>query len=60
MLRCSPITQYPGGPVDKPVAAAAKRLGATPAQVIMSWVHSKGVVVVTYVMPYHSTTEGVY
>ncbi|KAH8104657.1 Aldo/keto reductase [Cristinia sonorae] len=43
----SPITQYPGGPVDKPIAAAAKRLGATPAQVIMAWVRSKGIVVVT-------------
>jgi len=43
----SPITRYPGGPVDKPVAAAAKRLGATPTQVILAWVRSKGVVIVT-------------
>ncbi|KAI0345958.1 Aldo/keto reductase [Trametopsis cervina] len=43
----SPITKYPGGPVDKPVNAAAKRLGATPTQVILSWVRSKGVVIVT-------------
>lgn len=43
----APITRYPGGPVDKPVNAAAKRLGATPTQVILSWVHSKGVVIVT-------------
>ncbi|THG93590.1 hypothetical protein EW026_g7687 [Hermanssonia centrifuga] len=43
----SPITQYPGGPVDAPVNAAAKRLGATPTQVILSWVRSKGVVIVT-------------
>ncbi|KAI0802069.1 Aldo/keto reductase [Irpex lacteus] len=43
----APITRYPGGPVDKPVNAAAKRLGATPTQVILSWVRSKGVVIVT-------------
>ncbi|KAJ7587203.1 Aldo/keto reductase [Mycena floridula] len=42
-----PITRNPGGPVDAPVAATAKRLGATPAQVIILWVRSKGVVVVT-------------
>jgi diketogulonate reductase-like aldo/keto reductase len=44
---CSPITKYPGGPVDAPINAAAKRLGATPTQVIMSWVRSKGVAIVT-------------
>ncbi|KIP10201.1 hypothetical protein PHLGIDRAFT_101545 [Phlebiopsis gigantea 11061_1 CR5-6] len=43
----APITRYPGGPVDKPVNAAAKRLGATPTQVILAWVRSKGVVIVT-------------
>ncbi|EED77286.1 predicted protein [Postia placenta Mad-698-R] len=43
----SPITRYPGGPVDKPVNAAAKRLGATATQVILSWVKAKGVVIVT-------------
>ncbi|KAJ3523348.1 hypothetical protein NM688_g8745 [Phlebia brevispora] len=43
----SPITRYPGGPVDKPVNAAAKRLEITPTQVILSWVRSKGVVIVT-------------
>ncbi|PCH40290.1 Aldo/keto reductase [Wolfiporia cocos MD-104 SS10] len=43
----SPITSLPGGPVDKPVNAAAKRLGATPAQVIQAWVRAKGVVIVT-------------
>jgi len=43
----APITRYPGGPVDKPVAAAAKRLNASPTQVILSWVKSKGVVIVT-------------
>ncbi|KAJ7758095.1 NADP-dependent oxidoreductase domain-containing protein [Mycena maculata] len=43
----SPITKTPGGPVDAPVAAAAKRLGITPTQVILLWVKSKGVVIVT-------------
>jgi len=43
----APITRYPGGPVDKPVLAAAERLGATPAQVILAWVRSKGVAIVT-------------
>jgi aryl-alcohol dehydrogenase-like predicted oxidoreductase len=33
--------------VDAPVAAAAKRLGITPTQVILLWVKSKGVVIVT-------------
>jgi diketogulonate reductase-like aldo/keto reductase len=41
------ITQNPGGPVDAVVDAAAKRLGATPNQVIFSWVRSKGVAIVT-------------
>lgn len=45
----SPLTQYPGGPVDKPIQVAAERLGATPAQVIFLWVRSKGVTIVTYV-----------
>ncbi|KAL0961394.1 hypothetical protein HGRIS_006345 [Hohenbuehelia grisea] len=43
----TPITRYPGGPVDEPVAKAAKRLGATPTQVILLWVRSKGAVIVT-------------
>ncbi|KAI0755073.1 Aldo/keto reductase [Daedaleopsis nitida] len=43
----APITRYPGGAVDKPVQAAAKRLNATPTQVILSWVKAKGVVIVT-------------
>ncbi|KAJ7486188.1 NADP-dependent oxidoreductase domain-containing protein [Mycena galericulata] len=43
----APITRYPGGPVDAPIAAAAKRLGITPTQVILLWVRSKGVVIVT-------------
>ncbi|KAG1861886.1 NADP-dependent oxidoreductase domain-containing protein [Suillus tomentosus] len=41
------ITQNPGGPVDAIVNAAAKRIGATPNQVIFSWVRSKGVAIVT-------------
>ncbi|KAG1836348.1 NADP-dependent oxidoreductase domain-containing protein [Suillus subalutaceus] len=41
------ITQKPGGPVDAVVNAAAKRIGATPNQVIFSWVRSKGVAIVT-------------
>jgi len=43
----SSITQNPGGPVDAVVDAAAKRIGATPNQVIFSWVRSKGVTIVT-------------
>jgi len=43
----APITTKPGGPVDAPVAKIAKRLGATPAQVIFSWVKAKGAVIVT-------------
>ncbi|KAL1950687.1 hypothetical protein VTO73DRAFT_5811 [Trametes versicolor] len=42
-----PITKYPGGPVDKPVAAAAKRLNASDVQVLLAWVKSKGVAIVT-------------
>ncbi|KAG2050224.1 Aldo/keto reductase [Suillus hirtellus] len=41
------ITQNPGGPVDAVVNAAAKRIGATPNQVLFSWVRSKGVAIVT-------------
>ncbi|KAK7681594.1 hypothetical protein QCA50_015327 [Cerrena zonata] len=43
----APITRFPGGPVDKPVESAAERLGASPTQVLLSWVKSKGVVIVT-------------
>jgi diketogulonate reductase-like aldo/keto reductase len=43
----TPITKAPGGPADAPIAAAAKRLGATPAQVIFLWARSKGVAIVT-------------
>ncbi|KIO23259.1 hypothetical protein M407DRAFT_214936 [Tulasnella calospora MUT 4182] len=41
------ITRYPGGPVDEPVRKAAERLNATPVQVLLAWVRSKGAVVVT-------------
>lgn len=43
----TPVTKTPGGPVDAPVAAAARRLGATPVQAILKWVQQKGVVIVT-------------
>jgi diketogulonate reductase-like aldo/keto reductase len=43
----SPITTYPGGPVDVPIKAAAKRIGATPTQVVFLWVKAKGAVIVT-------------
>jgi len=43
----TPITKIPGGPVDEPIQRAADRLKATPAQVLLSWVRSKGVVIVT-------------
>ncbi|KIK83957.1 hypothetical protein PAXRUDRAFT_832020 [Paxillus rubicundulus Ve08.2h10] len=45
------ITKNPGGPVDAVVNAAAKRISATPNQVIFAWVRSKGAVIVTYVIP---------
>ncbi|KAJ3988090.1 Aldo/keto reductase [Lentinula detonsa] len=43
----SPITTYPGGPVDSPLKAAAQRIGATPTQVIFMWVRAKGAVIIT-------------
>ncbi|GAW01093.1 Aldo ketoreductase [Lentinula edodes] len=43
----SPITTYPGGPVDVPLKAAAQRIGATPTQVVFLWVKAKGAVIVT-------------
>jgi len=42
-----PVTQLPGGPVDKPVKAAAKRLGATDDQILLAWAKAKGAVVLT-------------
>ncbi|KAG1748588.1 NADP-dependent oxidoreductase domain-containing protein [Suillus lakei] len=41
------ITENPGGPVDAIVNAAARRIGATPNQVLFSWVRSKGATIVT-------------
>ncbi|CAA7262783.1 unnamed protein product [Cyclocybe aegerita] len=43
----SPITRYPGGPVDVPLKKAAQRLGITPTQVVFLWVRAKGAVIVT-------------
>ncbi|KLO14798.1 Aldo/keto reductase [Schizopora paradoxa] len=43
----TPITRTPGGPVDPVLKSIGLRLGATPAQVIFSWVKSKGAVIVT-------------
>ncbi|KAF7290444.1 Aldo-ket-red domain-containing protein [Mycena chlorophos] len=43
----SSLTKYPGGPVDPPVAAAARKLGISPTQVLMGWLRAKGVVIVT-------------
>ncbi|KAH8109238.1 Aldo/keto reductase [Phellopilus nigrolimitatus] len=43
----TPITKTPGGPVDQVLSNIGERIGATPAQVIFSWVKSKGVVIVT-------------
>ena len=45
----SPITQYPGGPVDKVIKAAGKRLGATDDQILLAWTKAKGAVVLSYV-----------
>ncbi|KAK9899660.1 Aldo/keto reductase [Cystobasidium minutum MCA 4210] len=42
-----PLTTYPGGPVDKPVNAIAKRLGVKPEQVLLAWVVSKGAIALT-------------
>ncbi|KIJ64414.1 hypothetical protein HYDPIDRAFT_132250 [Hydnomerulius pinastri MD-312] len=41
------ITRNSGGPVDAVVNAAAKRINATPNQVIFAWVRSKGATLVT-------------
>jgi diketogulonate reductase-like aldo/keto reductase len=43
----SSISRTPGGPVDKPVSAAAKRIGGTPAQVLLLWARAKGAAIVT-------------
>ncbi|CAE6411147.1 unnamed protein product [Rhizoctonia solani] len=45
----TPITKLPGGQLDGILEGIAKRLGpkVTPAQVLMSWIRTKGVVIVT-------------
>jgi len=43
----APLTRHSGGPVDVPVTAIAERLGATPGQVLLKWVHAKGIGIVT-------------
>ena len=53
----SPITKYPGGPVDAPLAAAAAKRNATPVQALFLWVRAKGVVIVTYVFCYALFSE---
>jgi len=42
-----PVTQQPGGPVDKPLAAIAKRTGATFDQILLAWNKAKGTIVLT-------------
>ena len=36
-----PLTQKPGGPVDKPVNAIAQRLSVKPEQVLIAWSKAK-------------------
>lgn len=43
----APLTRYPGGPVDKPLHDAAKRLKITPTQAVFQWVRAKRAVIVT-------------
>lgn len=43
----SPITKFPGGPVDEVLEKAAERLGISTTQVIFLWVKAKGAVIVT-------------
>lgn len=43
----SPITQLPGGPLDKPLNDIAAKFGATIEQILMAWTKAKGAVVVT-------------
>jgi len=43
----TPVTSEPGGPLDKPLKAIAKRLGATEDQVLLAWAKAKGVVILT-------------
>lgn len=37
----------PGGPVDAPLAAAAKRIGGTSAQVVFKWLLAKNIIIIT-------------
>jgi len=53
-----PLTQYPGGPVDAPVKAAAKRLGVPEEQILLAWSKAKGAVVLTYVFSIDSLSPG--
>jgi diketogulonate reductase-like aldo/keto reductase len=43
----SPITQSPGGPLDKPLNEIAAKFGATTEQILLAWTKAKGAVVVT-------------
>ncbi|KAG8759358.1 hypothetical protein FRC12_009773, partial [Ceratobasidium sp. 428] len=45
----TPITKLPGGRLDGLLVTISRRLGpkVTPAQVLMSWIRAKGVVIVT-------------
>ncbi|KAF8962112.1 NADP-dependent oxidoreductase domain-containing protein [Flammula alnicola] len=42
-----PVTKRPGGPLDAPVGAIAKNLGASMDQVLLAWAKAKGSVPVT-------------
>ncbi|KZV82185.1 Aldo/keto reductase [Exidia glandulosa HHB12029] len=42
-----PVTQQPGGPVDKPLADISKRTNASFDQILLAWARAKGAVVVT-------------
>ena len=46
-VKIRPITKTPEGPVDPVIARVARRIGGNPGQVLLKWVRSKGVVVVT-------------
>ncbi|TRM56427.1 NADP-dependent oxidoreductase domain-containing protein [Schizophyllum amplum] len=42
-----PITKFPGGPLDEPLAAVASRRNASMVQAVFLWLRAKGVVIVT-------------
>ncbi|KDR66575.1 hypothetical protein GALMADRAFT_232439 [Galerina marginata CBS 339.88] len=52
-----PITKYPGGPVDAPVAAAANRRGVLPVQILLAWVKAKVAVFITTSTSKHHLQE---